>query len=442
MHMISRLFGVWLCLIPALAVPSGSQEVIAEVGDQTITLHDVDVLIDSSGVIGVPIPAKGSGERNRLRMVILDRMISANLLYLDALAQGLDKNPAYLDDVRRYGEAILASLGREKVIGEIDISDEAVLDYYKRHIDQKVPLTGDLGTAIRARLRKQEFLQRRSRMRETLRRDVKVEVVAGSLKKELKNETIVARIDGEPLTFGEVRRSVLTLPQEKRREALEKAIDYRLLIDYARRNGLEQDARYLARTEEYRKTRLINLHRDRLAAAWTPSEQEIMDYYAANRDRIMIRPRRKVQMVVVQTREEAESLKSRIEAGELTMYQAAQQYSIDPNAKHNLGEIGWVSQGSGYIALDRLTFGLIPGVIGGPVATPAGWHLVKVLEVKPEQFASLEDPATRRKVKRLIEHERQGRYVTKLRKEKFTVVVHTERLKRLMSQSLALARKN
>ena len=49
-------------------------------------------------------------------------------------------------------------------------------------------------------------------------------------------------------------------------------------------------------------------------------------------------------MVVVKTREEAETIKADIESGKITMFQAAQQYSIDPDAKHTLGELGWVSQ--------------------------------------------------------------------------------------------------
>ncbi len=436
MEMINyaRLLGVWLCLIPALAVPSGSQEAIAEVGDQTITLHDVDVLIDSSSVIGVPIPPKGTEERNRLRMVVLDRMISANLLYLDALDRGLDRNPIYRDDVRHYGEAMLVSLAREKLIGKIDIRDEEVLAYYKQHLDQEVPLTRDLGTAIRAKLRKKEFLARRAKMRDELRRNVNVEIRAKKLDERVGDKEVVARIDGKPVTWGSVRQSVMSHPVERRRDALEQAIDYRLLVDYARRNGLEQDERYVARLKEYRKTRLVNFHRERLASTWMPSDKDIQAFFQANRDKIEVKPRRKVQMVVLKTRQEAEDLKKRIEAGELTLYQAAQRYSVDPSAKQNLGEIGWVSQGSGYLALDRLTFELAPGIIGGPVATPAGWHLVKVLEAKPGRFASLDDPATRRQVKRLLEHEREGRYVAKLRKEKFPVVVHKDRLKQWLAK--------
>ena len=54
--------------------------------------------------------------------------------------------------------------------------------------------------------------------------------------------------------------------------------------------------------------------------------------------------RKTVPMVVVKTREVAETIKADIESGKIAMFQAAQQYSIDLDAKHTLGELGWVSQ--------------------------------------------------------------------------------------------------
>ena len=86
----------------------------------------------------------------------------------------------------------------------------------------------------------------------------------------------------------------------------------------------------------------------------------------------MVPEARKVQMVVVKSREEAESLKGKIEAGEMTMYQAARDYSIAAKAKQDLGDVGWVNQGDAVPALDKAIFALEPGKIGGPVEI-AGW---------------------------------------------------------------------
>jgi len=143
---------------------------------------------------------------------------------------------------------------------------------------------------------------------------------------------------------------------------------------------------------------------------------------------------RKVQMVVVKTRKEAESIKDRIEAGDITMYEAARDYSIAANAKRNLGEVGWVNQGEVAPALDAAIFSLEPGKIGGPVESPAGWHLVKALEVKDSKYSDFADEATRNLTRRRYLHEKVDAYTAQLRKNEFPVVVYQDRLVQLEQQ--------
>jgi hypothetical protein len=145
-------------------------------------------------------------------------------------------------------------------------------------------------------------------------------------------------------------------------------------------------------------------------------------------ERIRVPESRKVQMVVVATREEAEDLKRRIEGGELTMYQAAQQYSLDPTAKQTLGEMGWVSPGTGFEEIDDYTFGLEPEAIGGPVESPAGWHLIKVQAVTDAQYEDIGDAGTRQRTLRLYMKSRLDDYVVELRKERFEVAVYEDEL--------------
>ena len=110
----------------------------------------------------------------------------------------------------------------------------------------------------------------------------------------------------------------------------------------------------------------------------------------------------------------------------ITLFQAAQQYSLDPNAKQTLGEMGWVSQGTGFPELDDFTFGLEPDVIGGPVESPAGWHLVKVLDVTDAKYENLDDPETRKRTKKMYLDEKLSQYVIDLRTHSFEVAVYDD----------------
>jgi hypothetical protein len=252
----------------------------------------------------------------------------------------------------------------------------------------------------------------------------------------------VAKVDNTVITWGEVSEMMLGADKRarsaefyldsdtERLKRLDVYIDNRVMAMKGRAAGLETDPSYLERTREYRKTRLINLHRSQLISAWTPSDEELKAFFEANKDKITVPEMRKVQMVVLQTQAEAEDIKQKIESGEMTIFQAAKDYSLDPNAKQTLGEMGWVTHGSGFPELDELTFIQEPDVLGGPVESPAGWHLVKVLDVQDAQMLYLEEPQARRMTLRLYMGEKLDNYVIALRKNNFKVAVYEEELAR------------
>ena len=100
---------------------------IAKVGDQSITFSEITTALNSSAIVGISIPALGTPERDTARIVLLDRFVSANLLYLDALKQGVDKDPGYQKALTRFSNAILAGLYRQRIqAGDITVSGDAL----------------------------------------------------------------------------------------------------------------------------------------------------------------------------------------------------------------------------------------------------------------------------------------------------------------------------
>ncbi len=84
---------------------------------------------------------------------------------------------------------------------------------------------------------------------------------------------------------------------------------------------------------------------------------------------------------VVRTKEEAEERARRIalllrtDRGDLG--DLARRYSDDPTAPRNAGYLGVFRRGEMQAALGELVSSLDEGEIGGPVATPYGWHVVR-----------------------------------------------------------------
>ncbi len=440
-------FSTLLCasaLAESPQVPEGAPaDAVATVGDQTISYAQLNTQLNSSAVVGVSLPVLGSPERRTVMLTVLDKVISANLLYLDAIKQGLDQDPAYRAELEGFSDAILGELyQRQNLVGEIEVTPEEVDAYIAENFDADAEQTEQLRAGAEATIRNERFAERAAHNRERLREGVAVTVHAENLDPagdaDRADDAPVAEFGDERITWGETKRRLTTLNNsadaQKRVESLDGLVDQRLAARKGREAGLDQDPTYQRRMAEFRKTRLLNQHRENLVRGMEPTDEELRAYYEANRDQILVKEQRRIQMVVLPTREQAEEIKAKIDAGEITIYQAALDHSIDPNAKRTLGDFGWVAKGSGFPELDEVTFSVEPDTLGGPVESPAGWHLVKVTDVRDAHFTAFEDEETRTVTRRRLLKEKMERYVVDLRKQDFPVTVYEDNMNRLFKE--------
>ena len=257
---------------------------------------------------------------------------------------------------------------------------------------------------------------------------------------------MVAEVDGDPITWGETsailtatgiaytHREPLAKVVDTHLKALQREIDTRLMAQKARAAGLDKDPVYQARLKEYKRTRLINFHRANLARDMRPTDAELEAFFEANQHLITVPEFRKVQMAVLATEDEAKDIKRRIEVGELTMYEAVSRHSIAPDAKKDLGEIGWVEKGKVLPGLQEVVFSLGPGEIGGPVQVGDTWHIMRVQDVRDAQRENLEEEGTRKAAWRKYIHAKMDEYTVNLRENDFKVEVYEDRIVQLAQQ--------
>lgn len=81
--------------------------------------------------------------------------------------------------------------------------------------------------------------------------------------------------------------------------------------------------------------------------------------------------------ILVKTKAEAESLKSKLDAG-ADFHKLAKQYSTCPSGKKG-GDLGEFRKGDMVLAFDKAVFSGPLYKIQGPVKTQFGFHLIKVL---------------------------------------------------------------
>jgi peptidyl-prolyl cis-trans isomerase D len=130
------------------------------------------------------------------------------------------------------------------------------------------------------------------------------------------------------------------------------------------------------------------------------TDKEVDDYYNANRATRFTTPKQaKVRyiMVSLDPGEDAKQKEAaRVRANRIVaearrgknFTELARKESEDPS-KEKGGEIGWLNQGQLPAALDKQIFALAKGEISEPIETPAGFHIVKVEDIKEARTQSL-----------------------------------------------------
>ncbi len=416
---------------------------LASVGDRQISFPQLNTQLNSTAVVGLSTPALGTPERRTALLTLLDKAISANLLYLDAIDRGVAENPEFKQEMQTFTNGMLAGLYRKHYLrSDSGVSEQEIEEYVRKHFAKAFEVDEKMRPLIEAKIRQDKYLARKRGLREHLRAGAKVRIHRQQLdidEDDLRqDDTVVAEYAGVAMTWGETRKYLSTLNNsidiEKRLQTLNDLIDTRLLARKGREAGMDQDPAFESALEEFRMTRIVNLHRKALAARMEPTEAEIRDYFSQHQSGITFKEHRKLQMVVLEDEKTAQEVLDKLERGELTIYQAALDHSIDPRAKQTLGDFGWVAAGSGFPVLDELVFSLEIGELGGPVETPAGWHIVSVTDRRASKYTDIEDPDTRQQTRRLLLKERLDDYVVGLRKQDYPVVVYEDNLNRLLSE--------
>jgi parvulin-like peptidyl-prolyl isomerase len=273
-------------------------------------------------------------------------------------------------------------------------------------------------------------------------------------------QAAAATVGAEPVTIGEVERFLARVLHGRapgpellpyaRAQGLEEIIARRLVLIYAGRKGEAATDEERAAATARLKSRLAAQHRsiaDQLKAegisqadlrrqlAWDIvwdkylgrylSAERRAAYFQAHRreldgsqlvvSHVLLRPAAGAgPAAVAGLLKQAEGLRRRIVAGELTFADAARQYSTGPSRSSGgrLGPIG--RHGPMDESFSRAAFALAVGQVSPPVQTPFGVHLIRCDEVRPgsQQLADagqqVDDALARELLEKLAALERRA----------------------------------
>lgn len=230
-------------------------------------------------------------------------------------------------------------------------------------------------------------------------------LVFACAKKEEKKGAYLAKIGDSVITQADFDREIKGLPEfvQKMFEGpagkenfLNELIKRELLYKEALKKGLDKDAEYVKKLEDFKKITLVGLLLQKeIEGKVKVSDQEVKDYYEKNKGRFAPVTQIRASHILVKTEEEAKKIEEKLKKGE-DFAQLAKKYSIDTATVKNGGDLGYFSKGQMVPEFESAAMGLKLGEISAPVKTKFGYHIIKVTDKKMGQVVDFE------KVKNLI----------------------------------------
>ena len=239
-----------------------------------------------------------------------------------------------------------------------------------------------------------------------------------ALKKRVLEELVTRRL----LLQEAARRSVVPSPGDVERRVAELSEgftqeEYAAML--AEKGSSSEDFRSRV-TEDLTIERLLEEVLEEPEAA---KPEAVEAYYREHLADLQRPIRARTLHLVVADAQKAERLRKDILAGG-DFAELARQHSLGPEAARN-GELGWVSPGQLPEAFDEAIFALKVGEVSPVVTSPYGYHLFKLLALKPAGIQTLAE-ARPTIVSRMGGELREARYRRWMaeRRKRATVVIH------------------
>jgi peptidyl-prolyl cis-trans isomerase C len=234
----------------------------------------------------------------------------------------------------------------------------------------------------------------------------------------------IAKVNGKALTEKDLnmalsgmtpgQREGLLKDQAARKQMVQNLIDQEVLLQEAEKEKLDQDQDYKDAYAAFRRQFLMNRALQK-ALTGKLTDAAAKKYYESNKAKFST-DQVHAMHILVKDELEAKELIKKAKAPDADFQKLAEQHSKDPSAKNNRGDLGFFTRGTMVEEFTEAAFnGKVGEVIGTPVKTTFGYHVIKVIEKKPGQVMSYAD--VENTVKSMLRNELAESYVSKLREQ-------------------------
>ncbi len=231
-------------------------------------------------------------------------------------------------------------------------------------------------------------------------------------------ESVIALVNGRTITqiefdvrwdeLSEATRSRYNKEGGKRR-FLDELITRELLIQEARRQGLDQNDGIRDKAQRYKEQLILDeLLKDKLQSNMELTQAELDAYYENHAHELLDPLKVQVLQMLLPNFSAAKDLERQVNrGGDFAKY--AQRYSIDDKTKAMGGDLGPYRKGLVIPEVDTVIHTLKPGMVSAPIKTDSGYYLVRITPLEKEIIQA--DLATRERLRQeLLANKRRKRF--------------------------------
>lgn len=222
----------------------------------------------------------------------------------------------------------------------------------------------------------------------------------GCTDKQGPSSRALAVVNGKPITVSEFELRWSQLPEyarktyagpDGRKRFLDELITRELLLEEAKRRGLDRERVLQERVEQFKERSILDaLVREEVAARTAVTPEEIKAYYEAQRGSFTASDEFHASHILVKTEAEAGDLRKRILQGE-DFAALARKASVDVTSKNKGGDLGVIRKGQTVPEFEKALLNLKVGEVSEPVATQFGYHLIKLTDRAPGPVLSFDE---------------------------------------------------
>lgn len=231
-------------------------------------------------------------------------------------------------------------------------------------------------------------------------------------------EPVLALVNGRAITQLEfdVRWNELSAATRARyekdggkRRFLDELITRELLMQEARRQGLDQSDVIRDKTQRYKEQLILDeLLKDKLKTKVELTQAELDAYYEKHAHELLAPLKVNVSIMLLPNFPAAKDLETQVNKGG-DFGKFAQRYSVDLKTKGKGGDLGPYRKGLVIPEVDAVIHTLKPGMVSAPIKTDAGYYLVMITALDNETIQA--DLATRERLRQeLLADKRRKRF--------------------------------